>query len=119
MSLHLDTSTLISPVMHVQGISMDSYQTSVRFPQPGITLPTGSFRKAESLPQIHLPKAFIVAASGIETSAGKVFSESVCSLPVKCEFCVPGNETISVVNVVMKNMENYLPSDVVVQNETM
>ena len=31
--------------------------------------------------------------------------------------CFPENDTVEVVNVVMNNMENYLPSDVVEQDK--
>ena len=36
-----------------------------------------------------------------------------------CMVYAPDNVTVEVVNVVMKNIENYLPSDVIKENEAM
>ena len=42
------------------------------FPDSGIRDNLASFRNRESLPQLHLPQAFLRAAKGIEASLGKL-----------------------------------------------
>ena len=64
--------TVISPVMDVQRRSINSLETAgiVVFPGPGVTLPM--FRKPESLPRCYFPESFLLAASKIIPSAGKL-----------------------------------------------
>ena len=81
------------------------------FPGPGVTLPL--FRKLDSIPQIEFPPSFLHAARG--RPSGKMFIEvNVYSLLLSTVFdCVAGNDSVVVVNMVMNNIENYLPSDMV------
>lgn len=57
-------------VINVQRFTFDSGKQGAVFPRPGLTLPT--FRMPESLPHIHLPRAFISAAIGKKMSPGRL-----------------------------------------------
>ena len=56
--------------MNGQRFLFGSPQTAVEFPGPGSSL--ASFRKPESLPRIQLPRAFILAARGLEMPSGEL-----------------------------------------------
>ena len=55
--------------MNGQLFSISNVQTVV-FPGPGVTLP--SFGKPDSLPLVQLPRAFLLAARGIEMPSGEL-----------------------------------------------
>ena len=105
------------------------------FPDAGIRDNLASFRNQESLPQIHLPQSFLRAAKEIEAPLGKLtlgkgvdeMLENIL-LMISCIYNskshpliflvnVLDDDTVEVVNVVMNNMENYLPSDVIRQDK--
>ena len=59
--------------MNGQQFSLSNLHTDVVFPGASVTL--DSFINPESLPQIHLPKSFLLAARGIEIPFGKLLIE--------------------------------------------
>lgn len=130
--LNNKTSMLtIFPAISGQQFSFNNLRTSIVFPGSGIRDTLASFRNQESLPQIHLPQAFLRAAKGIEASLGKlplarwnVSRTLILDIIFYSEFHpqiylvhVLDDDTVEVVNVVMNNMENYLPSDVIKQDK--
>ena len=98
--------------------SFDSLQAGIDFPGPSVTL--SSFSKLESLPLIHLPKTFLLTAKGMLPS-GKLSMKLLFSTPSISSIMhasdVTDNVTVEVVFVVMNNMENFLPKDVIQQSE--
>ena len=82
-----------------------------------------TFGNRESLPQIHLPQSFLRAAKRKKDPLGKLTSfEHLVNMYSKFHpqiFLVDilDDDTVEVVNVVMNNMENYLPSDVIQQDK--
>ena len=59
--------------MNGQQFSLSNLLTDVVF--PGASVALDSFINPESLPQIHLPKSFLLAARGIEIPFGKLLIE--------------------------------------------
>ena len=55
-----------------QRFSYNNLRTGIVFPGSGIRDTLASFRNQGSLPQIHLPQAFLRAAKGIAASLGKL-----------------------------------------------
>ena len=124
---HIVCFSSLHSAMNGQQFLFSNLHTDVVFPGAGITL--DSFRYPEGLPQIHLPKSFLLAARGIESRFGKLLIEDkmlavvVFSMPfilkINGLIDVAETDTVKVVNVVMNNMENYLPSYVIKQDKEM
>ena len=114
---------LVSSAMNSQRFSFSSPETAVVFPGPGVSLP--SFRKPERLPRIQLSRAFLLAARGRNVPAGelplKLYGPSACvdvhHFLINDIVLYSDSDSVVVVNVVMNNMENYLPSDVAEQDK--
>ena len=62
--------SFVPSVMIGQQFSFGSHLTAVVFPEPTATLP--SFGKSEELPQIRLPRSFLLAAMGLKMASGKL-----------------------------------------------
>ena len=93
------------------------------FPGASIRDTLTSFRNRQSLPQIHLPQSFLRAAKRKKDPLSKLTCfEHLVNMYITFHFQmflvdILENDTVEVVNVVMNNMENYLPSDVIKQDK--
>ena len=110
-----------SAAMVVQRFSMNvhlrkrnGFDSSLGIHNPFHVFSLPLFNKTDSLPVISVPPSFLFAARGIKEPSGKMFMDvtAVVQMPSTVFGCFAENDSVVVVNMVMNNIGNYLPTDV-------